>query len=165
MVAAAAVAGPAGVRTRATATAGRTAGVAASAPGGGASGGVIRGGPSVASPAAVEATPAAVEASPAEAEAEVEAAEAEAAEAAAEAAAAEAEAFPVAAARHGAEGAATQPHASLSVTRAVDVCGWLVAASSARVRARDGGRELGIGMGVGSALECEAAGSSRRAAS
>ena len=74
MVAAAAVAGPAGVRTRATATAGRTAGVAASAPGGGAYGGVIRGGPSVASPAAVEATPAAVEASPAEAEAEAEAA-------------------------------------------------------------------------------------------
>ena len=68
---AAAVAGPAGVRTRATATAGRTAGVAASTHGGGASGGLIRGGPSVASPAAVEATPAAVEASPAEAEAEV----------------------------------------------------------------------------------------------
>ena len=100
----------------------------------------------------------------------VEAAEAEEAEEAAEAAEAEAEAaaaaaFPVAAARHGAEGAATGPHASLSVTRAVDVCGWLVAASSARVRARDGGRELGIGIGVGSALECEAAGSSRRAAS
>jgi len=120
----------------------------------------------VASPAAVEATPAAVEASPAEAEAEAAEAEAEAEATEAEAAAEAAEAaFPVAAARHGAEGAATQPHASLSVTRAVDVCGWLVAASSARVRARDGGRELGIGMGVGSALECEAAGSSRRAAS
>ena len=162
MAAVAAVAGSTGVTTRATAyptaTAGRTVGVAASAHGGGASGGVIRGGPSVASPAAVEATPAAVEASPAEAEAEAEAAEAEAAEAA-EAA------LPVAAARHGAEGAATGPHASLSVTRAVDVCGWLVAASRARVRGRDGDRELGIGIGVGSALECEAAGSSRRAAS
>ena len=52
-------------------------------------------------------------------------------------------AFPVAAARRGAEGAATGRHAYLSVTRAVDVCGWLVAASRARVRDRDGGRVRG----------------------
>jgi len=45
------------------------------------------------------------------------------------AAAAEAVAFPVATPRNE-EGAATERHSYLSVTRAVDVCGWLVAASS-----------------------------------